>query len=230
VKIRIVSRAQQVAAELEAQILTECAAPGDRLGLRTSLIERFAVSPAVMNEALSILRERDLVDVRPGPTGGVFVANPPPRLRLGGVDVWYQGLAIEPEQLFEARRHLDALFPGVALYRATPDDMRALEWALDEMRAAVSRGDARGYLDATLRLHLAVARASRIEMLTGFYQTIVTLLTATMVRAAFVPGLDGPRSENLAMHEQLVAAIRDQDGPLLEKVLAQHHEDAIRVL
>jgi DNA-binding GntR family transcriptional regulator len=67
-------------------------------------------------------------------------------------------------------------------------------------------------------------------MLIGFYQTIVTLLTATMVRATFVPGLDGPRSANLAVHAQLVAAIRDQDGPLLEKVLARHHEDTIRVL
>ncbi|HEY2204689.1 MAG TPA: FCD domain-containing protein [Pseudonocardia sp.] len=223
------SRAQQVAAELEAQILTDRAAPGDRLGLRTELITRFGVSPAVMNEALRILRERDLVDVRPGPNGGVFVANPPPQVRLGAVDLWHQGLTVDPEQLFEARRYLDGLFPSVAMQRATPDDIRAMEWALDDMRAASARDDARTFLDATMRLHLAMARAARIEVLTGFYQTIVTLITATMTRAAFVPGLEGLREHNLQVHAQLIAGIRDQDTLLLEKALAEHHDDMVRM-
>jgi DNA-binding FadR family transcriptional regulator len=223
------SRAQRVAAELETEILAARAAPGTRLGLRTELITRFAVSPAVMNEALRILRERDLVDVRPGPNGGVFVANPPPQVRLGGIDLWHHGLSVDPEQLFEARRHLDGMFPAVAMQRATPDDIRAMEWALDDMRAASGREDARGFLEANMRLHLAIARASRVEVLIGMYQTIVTLLSATMSRAIFVPGTEGPRAHNLDVHATLIAAIREQDPALLEKALAQHHADMVRV-
>jgi DNA-binding FadR family transcriptional regulator len=221
------SRAQQVAAELEAQILAEHAQPGSRLGLRTALISRFGVSPSVMNEALRILRERDLVEVKPGPNGGVFVANPPPQVRLGGIDLWHQGLAVDPEQLFEARRYLDSMFPAVAMQRATPDDIRAMEWALDDMRAA--REDPRAWMDANLRLHLAIARASRIEVLIGLYQTIVSLLSATMTKASFVDGMEGPRAHNMEVHVNLVAAIRDRDATTLEKMLAQHHEDMIRV-
>ena len=152
------SRAQQIAADIEAQILSDRIPAGARLGLRTDLIRRFGVSPPVMNEALRILRERDLVTVKPGPNGGVIVDNPPPQLRLGGIDVWHQGLTIEPEQLFDARSHLDTLLTTVAVQRATPEDIRAMQWALDEMRAA--RDDARAFLDANMRLHLAIARAS----------------------------------------------------------------------
>jgi len=221
------SRAQQVAAELETQILADHAEPGTRLGLRTELINRFGVSPAVMNEALRILRERDLVEVKTGPNGGVFVANPPPQVRLGGMDLWHLGLAVDAEQLFEARRYLDAMFPAVAMQRATPDDIRAMEWALDDMRA--TREDPRAWMEANLRLHLAIARASRIEVLVGLYQTIVSVLGATMTKAAFVPGLEGPRRHNMEVHANLVAAIRDRDPVALEKMLAQHHEDMIRV-
>src|SRR5882757_9707145 len=145
------SRAQQVAADLETRILDERHTTGTRLGLRTELITSYGVSPAVMNEALRILRERGLVEVRPGPNGGVFVDSPPPQVRLGGIDVWHQGLVGDPEQLFEARRHLDTLFAPVALDRAAPDDVQAMEWALDGMRSAVD--DAHALLDATMRLH-----------------------------------------------------------------------------
>jgi DNA-binding FadR family transcriptional regulator len=221
------SRAQQVAGDLEARILDERHTTGTRLGLRTELITSYGVSPAVMNEALRILRERGLVEVRPGPNGGVFVDSPPPQVRLGGIDVWHQGLVGDPEQLFEARRHLDTLFAPVALDRAAPEDVRAMEWALDGMRGA--QNDAHALLDATMRLHLAIARASRIEVLIGMYQTIVTLLSSTMTKAAFVPHQEELRRHNLDVHVGIVNAIRDRDSVALEKLLSLHAQDMVRL-
>jgi len=222
------SRGQEIAADLEAWILNQRCVAGARLGLRTELIERYGASPAVMNEALRILRERGLVEVKPGPNGGVFVTNPPPQVRLGGIDVWHQGLVVNPEQLFEARRHLDNVFATVALARATPDDVRDMQWALEEMRAA--QHDAHALLDAMMRLHLAIARASRIEVLVGMYQTIVVLLSSTMTKASFVPGQEDRRRHNLEVHAGLVAAIRDRDPLSLEKLLAEHEHDMERLV
>jgi DNA-binding FadR family transcriptional regulator len=221
------SRAQQVAADLEARILDGRHTSGTRLGLRTDLITSYGVSPAVMNEALRILRERGLVEVRPGPNGGVFVDSPPPQVRLGGIDVWHQGLLGDPERLFEARSHLDNLFAPVACARAEPEDVRAMEWALDEMRGA--RDDAHALLEATMRLHLAIARASRIEVLIGMYQTIVTLLSSTMTKAAFVPHHEELRQHNLDVHAGIVNAIREHDPVALDKLLSLHAQDMVRV-
>jgi DNA-binding FadR family transcriptional regulator len=222
------SRAQEIAADLEARILNERLQSGSRVGLRTDLIAQYSASPAVMNEALRILRERNLVEVKPGPTGGVFVVNPPPQVRLGGVDVWFQGLSVSPESLFESRRYLDNIFASVALQRATPDDIRDMEWAVEEMRTA--QNDAPALLAATMRLHLAIARASRIEVLVGMYQTIVVLLSSTMTNAAFVPGCEDKRRHNLDVHAGMVAAIRDRDSLTLEKLLGEHEHDMERVV
>ncbi|MGQ0482014.1 MAG: FadR/GntR family transcriptional regulator [Pseudonocardia sp.] len=221
------SRAQRVAAELETQILTERAPAGTRLGVRTDLIGRFGVSPAVLNEALRILRDRDLVDVRPGPNGGVIVANPPPQVRLGGVDVWFSGLAVTPEQLFEARTYLDALFPAPAMQRADDADLAAMDRALADMRGAGD--DARDWLDANIALHLAIARASRIEVLVGLYQSVTTTLRVAVSRVQFVPGSESLRRHNLDVHANLVTAIRERNPVALEKSVALHREDMLRV-
>jgi DNA-binding FadR family transcriptional regulator len=220
------SRAQEIAADLESRILAERLGSGVRIGLRTDLIERYGASPAVMNEGLRILRERDLVEVRPGPAGGVFVANPPPQVRLGGIDVWHHATAVDPEQLFESRRLLDNMFAAVAVERATPEDVRDMEWALEEMRQA--QDDARAWLGATMRLHQAIARASRVEVLIGMYQTIVVTLSSTMTKASFVPGQEERRRHSLEVHAGMVAAIRDRDSLTLQKLLADHELDMER--
>jgi DNA-binding FadR family transcriptional regulator len=224
---RKLSRAQQIAAEIEAEILANRMPTGARLGLRTDLIDRFEASPPVMNEALRILRERDLVTVRPGPNGGVMVASPPPQLRLGGIDVWHQGLIAEPEKLFEARSQLDLLLTMTAAQRAAPEDIRAMEWALDDMRAAGH--DAKAFLNANMRLHLAVARASRVDLLADFYESIVTLLASTMTKATFADDHDELLEHNLQVHANLIIAIRDQDTIALQKLLSLHHLDTIRI-
>lgn len=221
------SRAQQVAAEIEAEILARQLPSGTKLGLRTDLIARFGVSPAVMNEALRILRDRSLVAVRPGPNGGVIVDSPPPQIRTGGIDIWHQGLTVDPEQLFDARTHLDSLLTTVAVQRATPEDIRAMEWALDDMRAALE--DAPAFLAANMRFHLAVARASKIELLAGLYESIVAVLTATMTKASFVDPGHELRRHNVQVHADLIAAIRDQDTTRIGKLLALHRQDTIRI-
>ncbi|WP_028931579.1 FadR/GntR family transcriptional regulator [Pseudonocardia asaccharolytica] len=220
------SRAQQVADEIEDELLTSGAPAGARIGLRTELIRRFEVSPSVMNEALRILRDRDLVTVKPGAHGGVFVANPAAQVRLGNLDLWFRQLRLDPKHLFEARVYLEDLFATVALTRATPEDIRAMQWALEEMRAV--SGDPRSFLEATMRFHLAIARASRIEVLIGFYESIITVLGATLVRASYASDQhEEMMRHNLEVHANMAAAIRDQDAVALDKILVLHHRDLI---
>ena len=47
---------------------------GYRIGTKQELCEEFGVAPATLSEALRVLRARGIIDVRPGPGGGTFVA------------------------------------------------------------------------------------------------------------------------------------------------------------
>src|ERR687885_440239 len=69
-----VPRAEAVARDLEAEILGGRLTPGDRLGTKDDLRQRFGVAVATVNEAVRLLETRGLIEARPGPGGGVFVA------------------------------------------------------------------------------------------------------------------------------------------------------------
>lgn len=219
------SRAQQVATEVENELLSERTPVGTSLGRRTDLMERFGISPTVCNETLRILRDRGLVTVKPGPGGGIFVANVPPQVRLGALDLWFTGSGVDPLELFEARAHLEDTLTSVAVDRAGPRDVRDMEWALEEMRSAAAPRD---YLDANLRLHLAIARAARIPVLAGMYEALAAIITGSLTRVEMLPGHEEMYEHNIAVHGEIVGAIRDGNRETLAKAMALHRHDLVR--
>jgi DNA-binding FadR family transcriptional regulator len=221
------SRAEAVAEAVQDEIATSGAATGDHLGLRTELIERHGVSPSVMNEALRLLRDRGIVTVRPGPSGGVFVAQQPAQVRLGAIDLWFSTAVPNPRELFEARTFFDDTFAVLAVDRAGPNDVRAMESALHDMRRHAD--DAGAYMRATVDFHTAVAHAAGPTVVVGLYETVLALLRAGVVRAAFVEPRDELVAHAVGVHEGMAAAIRDRDPDAMAKLLTLHGADLERV-
>lgn len=214
-----------MAAHLEDEVLEARLPVGAHLGRRAEFMERFEISPTIMNEALRILRDRGLVTVRPGTGGGVFVSSLPPQVRLGAMDLWFQTGKVHPLDLFEARIHLEDTLTSLAFHRADQRDTDAMQAALDNMQGA---DEAKPYLEALLRLHRALVSAARVTVLDGMHQSIVGLLQASLTKAVFIDGYEPMLQHSFDVHRDLVEAIRRQDSHLFEKTLALHHEDLIR--
>jgi DNA-binding FadR family transcriptional regulator len=221
------SRAERIAEAMQEEVAEQGLEAGARLGLRTELIARHGASPSAMDEALRLLRDRGLITVRPGPSGGVFVAGTPAQVRLGAIDVWFSTAVKDPRDLFAARTFFDDAFAALAVHRAGPEDVRAMSWALEDMRN--HRQDPRSYLEASMRLHHAIARASGIAVAVGLYETVVALLRNGMVRAAFVEPAESRVSHSLELHEGMIRAISDGDVEAMGKLVALHGGDLQRV-
>src|ERR1700745_1801219 len=130
------SRAERVAADLEHEILSARLPVGAHLGRRSELMDRFGISPTVMNETLRILRDRDLITVRPGPGGGVSGASAPAQVREGAPEFSLPRSTPQPLELFEARLHLEFGMTKAVFERATSDDVAAMRSAMVTMRAS----------------------------------------------------------------------------------------------
>lgn len=221
------SRAERIAEALQEEIAEQGLDTGARLGLRTELIAKFAASPSAMDEALRLVRARGLITVRPGPSGGVFVAGTPAQVRLGAIDVWFAATVREPRELFAARTFFDDAFAALAVERAGPEDVRAMSWALEQMRADAR--DPRGFLEASMLLHQAIARASGVTVAVGLYETVVALLRHGMVRAAFVEPAAERVARSIEVHEGMVRAITDGDSDAMAKLVGLHGADLRRL-
>lgn len=219
------SRAERVAADLEHEILSARLPVGSHLGRRSELMDRFGISPTVMNETLRILRDRDLVTVRPGPGGGITVASAPAQVRVGALDLWFQPSNPHPLDLFEARLYLEFGLTKAAFERATGDDVAAMRSAMVTMRASTDAGQ---FFDSVLVFHGVVAAAAHIPVLEGMHQLIVTSIKTVLTRVVFVGEHEPLLVRSLDIHDDIVAAIALHDQPSFVDAINRHDQDLIR--
>jgi DNA-binding GntR family transcriptional regulator len=90
-------------------------------------------------------------------------------------------------------------------------------------------GDPRAYLEASMRFHQAIARASGIAVAVGLYETVVALLRNGMVRAAFVAPAHDRVAHSLEVHAGMLDAVRHGDRDAMAKLIGVHGGDLRRV-
>jgi DNA-binding FadR family transcriptional regulator len=210
-----VSRAEAVARQLETEIMDEVVAPGARLGTKEELRQRFGVALATVNEAVRLLETRGLVDARPGPGGGVFVASGSARMALSHSTLRFRGGSSFSDYL-AVRDALEPLICREAARNHDAGDIRALQRILDQMERHV--GDPRSYMSLNYKLHRRIAKLSANGPLHSVYVMMLDSMEQEMERAE-LDDFDG--SAHLADHRDLIAAIDGGEGKRLEAAIAR---------
>jgi DNA-binding FadR family transcriptional regulator len=211
-----VSRAEALARQLETEIMDEVIAPGHRLGTKGELRKRFGVALTTVNEAVRLLEMRGLVGVRPGPGGGVFVANGSARMALSHSTLRFRRGSAGFTEALEVRDALDPLICREAARQHGPADIAALGRILDQMERRVA--DPREYLRLNYRLHRRIAKLSANAALHGIYLMLLDSMEKSL-EAAAVDDFD--TEGHLADHRELIAAIDAGEGERLEAAIAR---------
>jgi GntR family transcriptional regulator, transcriptional repressor for pyruvate dehydrogenase complex len=151
---------EQVVAEIERTILEEFREPGMRLPKEAELADLFHVSRIVIREAMKILEDRGVVEVRAG-RGTITVAPTPDRVKAALMRLFRDQpvpTLAEMEHMIELREVLEETVAGLAAVRATEEDLQRISTALGRMAATGSTVEET--IEADLEFHLAVAAAS----------------------------------------------------------------------
>jgi DNA-binding FadR family transcriptional regulator len=213
------SRAEAMARELEEEISLGVLSTGDRLGTKEDLRLRFNVAVATVNEAIKLLDTRGLVEARPGPGGGVFVAGPSARSRSGPMIMGFQWSEATMADYHEVRGVLEPLLCVHAARRHSDSDIGALRTILAEMEARLDQP--LEYARSNTAFHRRIAKLSGNAPLRSLYFTLLDFYEDTLGGQRLPPALD---VENIAVHRQLLDAIELGDGPELEAAI-QRHDD-----
>lgn len=216
-----VTRAEALARTLESEIVTAALSPGERIGTKDDLRQRFGVAVATINEAVRLMEMRGLVVARPGPGGGVFVTDA--SVRAGVAAQLILGPEWGKATLADCVEVRDVLEPLICRHAArdhSDADIRALSEIVDRMEAAAP--DPRRYFEANWEFHRRLAGVCRNAPLRGIYLLVTDFLQSGLSDYE----LDVIEPERVRVHRRLLAAIDRGEGPELERALAAHADQS----
>lgn len=192
---------EEVADRLRAMITEGALAPGARLNERV-LCERLRVSRTPLREAFKVLAAERLVELSPN-RGASVVA-------LSRSDV---------EQLFELMGALEGLAGQLAAERRTEAELAEIRALHFEMLAAHARRDLPAYYDLNRRIHVAISRCARNDMLAETYDSVNTRIQNLRFRSNFN---QDKWSHAVREHQQMLEALETGNGSALRALLEIH--------
>lgn len=207
--------AVQVARALEQEITAEGWKPGHFIGRRQELAARFTVAPATLGEAIQLLRSRGIVDAKPGPGGGIFVADRSPFTQLSD-----QLLSLREgtATVTNCLRVLDALDGTVlhdAVEFANDADIAEVRHAADLLEAAWGTPEGSA---AMWGLHARIARITPNELLRSLYTNLVDYIIVEELEGATAP----TTPERLQTHLDFADAVVRRDHVLASSAVDRH--------
>ena len=195
---------------------------GDRLPSERVLATVMGISRPTLREAIRTLSESGIVEVKPGPGGGMFVRSDhvPAEVLHKGVEFRMSEVA----NVLEARRVLEPRVAQLAALRATERDFEAMQKSIEAMQRVVdSHRESQNFdervVQLDIRFHIAMARATQNETVLGLMRTLLRKLEIGMHYSLRQPG---DREEAVSLHVQTLKALMSGDPEAVAVTMDEH--------
>lgn len=217
------TRAESLAARMEEQILREGMAPGDWAGTLDEVRAQTGMARATVSEAVRILRDRGILEIRPGRGGGLFIAAPNPVVRLRDTLLTVRDAPASVLDAIALREALEELISRDAARHRTQSDISDLERLLLVLQRSLKNPDA--FMRANWALHERIADITPNLMASAVYKGTLGYLSSSST--AF--GTDDPAAERhwkgrYRVHEVLIRAIFEGDEKAAAEAARRHNK------
>lgn len=209
---------EQVAEQIEKRILDGELRSGDRLPTERHLAEQFHVSRTAVREAMKILAQKGLVDMRPG--RGTIVIDGANAAMQDSIDLVMKlrlGEVGGSNNLVEVREILEIEIAALAAARATEKEIAAMREAVKVMDESLDDADA--FIAADNRFHEALAQATQNTLIFILVNSIVNLLSEQRKQIFDVEG--GPQRGQIH-HKRILESVIRRDPQAARDTMRSH--------
>jgi DNA-binding FadR family transcriptional regulator len=207
-----------LATELRERILSGEFPEGVALPPERELVVQTQMSRATVREALRILEIQGLIRIKTGRNGGAFVQRPGGDSLASSVGLLIRGQQIRLSSLLETREAMEPFCARLAAQNRNDADLAALDAANEAI--ANEAGTLAEFLQANVDWHVAVAAASRNELLNGFMSGLSRAIYAATENDRFVDS--EVRRVAAQAHRSITEAIRAQDPEAAARRMTRH--------
>jgi len=153
---------QDLVNQIEGAILDGRLKVGDKLPPQRELVEMFQTSRASLREALRVLEQKGLIDIKLGVSGGAIIKAVDTEPVTESLALLIQHQKVSLEELAEFREGVEGNVAALAAQRATRAEIAKLKDLLETARGYVREGVTawEKFCEVDNAIHVAIAAAS----------------------------------------------------------------------
>jgi len=213
---------QDVVEQIQEAILRGDLRPGDTLPPERDLKDMFQTSRGTLREALRVLEQKGLIEIRLGVRGGAVVKTAMADSFSESLDLLIRSQKVSLSHLAEFRAGVEGTVAALAAERATKADIRMLERLLSEAKDYVAAGPEAwdAFVNVDKRFHQALAQISGNPV----YILINQMVHDNIQRYydQFLPADDRVLTENYMDLCQLLDIVNSGDSRAARQVAVRH--------
>ena len=214
--VRHVRLSEEIAGQIERLILNHELQIGAALPPERQLSAQLGVSRNILREAVRMLVQKGLLEVRPG--SGTYVARPGAEFLQDFIDIFVRTSEFGLFDLVEARQALEVQIAELAAQRATEDDCLSIDHHLKELESAA--GDPERYIEADISFHAALGKAARNEVLQQLLKSIRGAMRENI--RIVVTRRPVAVTEAISAHRRIALAVRGHSGGEARLAMQDH--------
>jgi len=212
---------ERIVSQIEQRIVAGDLNVGDQLPSEHELAQQFAVSRTAVREAVKALRQRGLVEIRPG--RGTFITNTTSDTIRNSLDMLMKfGVTKGSGHLVEVREILEPEIAALAATRITDEYISAMREAVEIMDTALDNVDV--FVEADLDFHLALAEGTQNPFIPILMDSIIDLLREQRKRIGLTKG---GLQRGQVHHKKILDAVTRHD-PQGARLAMQDHLKQVR--
>lgn len=198
---------QDVVEQIEDVILDGKIMPGQKLPSERELGEMLGTSRGTLREALRILEQKGLIEIRLGVNGGAIVKEATSEQMSETLALLIRSQSVSLKDLSEFREGVEGIVASLAAERVTKKDSTELKKLLKEAEQHYKEGPSQWnqFVRVDEKIHMALARISGNPI----YRFVIETIHDNIHRYydKFLSGGGGEIEDNYRDLEQLVSAV-----------------------
>lgn len=213
---------QDVVDQIQEAIIQGHLKVGERLPAERELKEMLQTSRSTLREALRVLEQKGLIEIKLGTGGGAVVKAVSSDLVSESLDLLIRSKQVSLQHIAEFRERVEGDVVNLATAKMRDADRRELHRLLDDARQCVTRGTEAvpDFLTADKNIHLCLAKIAGNPI----YSSILKTIHENIRRYYddFLVMDDAVMNENLRDLEDVVAAMEKGEGQKAGDIIRAH--------
>jgi GntR family transcriptional repressor for pyruvate dehydrogenase complex len=210
------NKSAQIADAVMSRIINNGLKPGDLLGTEADLVAEHEVSRPTLRESLRMLQAQGIVDLRPGPGGGVTVGRPTVDTLAHALSVFLYLQGVPFGTVLKARAVIEPALAFEAAVNGTEKEFDELAQSIERMKGLDGQD---AFVQENRTFHQIVARASRNKVLESFWEAISLVAHGEQHAITYSAG---NRMHVAKAHEEILTACRRREPENAAARMADH--------